>query len=132
MCRQGLYPHCPRLPAVLGLEGAGVIIRTGKDVNHLKVRPACKHTHTHTHTHSARMINNCQLSVAHLRGCPQRVRPLLRKILDPFSSYVFTSICHGFSDSGGFNPRLCGYFLPSHVDLIYLLPGVTCHSQNPQ
>ena len=51
MCRQGLYPHCPRLPAVLGLEGAGVIIRTGKDVNHLKVRPA--HTHTHTHTQRA-------------------------------------------------------------------------------
>ena len=64
MCRQGLYPHCPRLPAVLGLEGAGVIIRTGKDVNHLKVRPARIHTrvhtytHTHTHTHAHTQTNN--------------------------------------------------------------------------
>ncbi len=37
MCRQGVYPHCPQFPAVLGLEGAGVVLQTGHDVKQFKV-----------------------------------------------------------------------------------------------
>lgn len=36
MCRQGLYDNVPKLPAVLGLEGAGVVCRVGSDVKDLK------------------------------------------------------------------------------------------------
>ena len=37
MCRQGVYQHCPRMPATLGLEGAGVVVQVGKDVTQFKV-----------------------------------------------------------------------------------------------
>ena len=37
MCRQGLYQRLPKLPAVLGLEGAGEVIQLGEDVRSLKV-----------------------------------------------------------------------------------------------
>ena len=37
LARQGLYPSCPKLPAVLGLEGAGDVLEVGEDVTDLKV-----------------------------------------------------------------------------------------------
>lgn len=36
MCRQGLYDNIPKLPAVLGLEGAGVVNSVGSEVKSLK------------------------------------------------------------------------------------------------
>ena len=37
MCRQGLYDRQPKLPAVLGLEGAGEVVELGQDVKSLQV-----------------------------------------------------------------------------------------------
>ena len=55
------------------LEGAGVIIQTGKDVNHLKVkvRPARipAHTHTHTHTHTGIGLEGAGVIVKNRKGC---------------------------------------------------------------
>ena len=38
MCRQGMYDRSPKLPTVLGLEAAGIIVEVGEDVKSLKVR----------------------------------------------------------------------------------------------
>ena len=37
MCRQGLYPGMPKLPAVLGLEASGDVLMVGEDVTQFKV-----------------------------------------------------------------------------------------------
>ncbi|CAH1790385.1 unnamed protein product [Owenia fusiformis] len=37
MARQGLYDGSPKLPGVLGLEGAGIVTQLGEDVTNLKV-----------------------------------------------------------------------------------------------
>jgi len=37
MCRQGTYDRTPKVPAVLGMEAAGIIVNTADDVDKLKV-----------------------------------------------------------------------------------------------
>jgi len=37
LCRQGLYPRVPKLPAVLGLEASGDVLMVGEDVTKFKV-----------------------------------------------------------------------------------------------
>ena len=37
MCRAGMYDRCPKLPAVLGWEGAGVITEVGEGVDQFTV-----------------------------------------------------------------------------------------------
>ena len=37
MCRQGTYNHMPKLPAVLGLEGAGQVTQVGPGVTNVRV-----------------------------------------------------------------------------------------------
>ncbi len=37
LCRQGLYDRTSKLPAVLGLEGAGDVVELGNGVNSLQV-----------------------------------------------------------------------------------------------
>ena len=42
MCRQGMYDRSPKLPAVLGLEGAGEVIELGPGCQRLKVSCICR------------------------------------------------------------------------------------------
>jgi len=37
MARQGIYDRTPKTPAVLGMEGAGVITEVGEGVTNVKV-----------------------------------------------------------------------------------------------
>ena len=42
MCRQGLYNRLPKLPAVLGFEGAGEVHQVGQGVSNVKVCGMCE------------------------------------------------------------------------------------------